>query len=346
MFAVDNEKQSRWYRAPQLLLNIPHDTSCDIFSIGVILFILLTGYRPFELASSKDRWYKPMIKKKYELFWKAHRASPLAHNKHAKDLIEKMLSYDPKERISISDIKKHEWYNGKYLEGKDLISALRNRFVEKEMKRQKDSRKQAVKPIAKICGFDDFFDVVTPPMVPDDIDERINCLHTMEDWKELLYTLTSIIGSIGGFVEFDQESMRLVCALNIARQSQLENISMIRFSIGVFMSNLYNNDKVLKTLEEKSAETKAIMNRVENNVDVIGELTSAQRCANIRKEQLHARTSVKPCYVVQIKRISGDEVIFANKIKRNFLMKQCGCLFTGVPKDRLTFNDGNRKDDI
>ena len=34
---------TRGYQAPELLLDQPYDLACDIFSAGVVLFILLTG---------------------------------------------------------------------------------------------------------------------------------------------------------------------------------------------------------------------------------------------------------------------------------------------------------------
>ena len=83
---------TRGYQAPEIILDKAYDLSCDIFSIGVILFILLTGYPPFEQATKKDRWYKSITKKRYKVFWKAHRASPLANNTAAKDLLERMLA--------------------------------------------------------------------------------------------------------------------------------------------------------------------------------------------------------------------------------------------------------------
>merc|ERR1712003_563491 len=52
-----------------------------------------------------------------------------------------MLCYDPKQRITIAQLKKHPWFNGKYLEGKELIRALRHRHREMEAKRRRDARK-------------------------------------------------------------------------------------------------------------------------------------------------------------------------------------------------------------
>ena len=34
---------TRGYQAPELLLDKPYDLTCDVFSAGVVLFILLTG---------------------------------------------------------------------------------------------------------------------------------------------------------------------------------------------------------------------------------------------------------------------------------------------------------------
>eukprot|EP00485_Elphidium_margaritaceum_P004184 CAMPEP_0202691942 /NCGR_PEP_ID=MMETSP1385-20130828/6485_1 /ASSEMBLY_ACC=CAM_ASM_000861 /TAXON_ID=933848 /ORGANISM="Elphidium margaritaceum" /LENGTH=1050 /DNA_ID=CAMNT_0049347407 /DNA_START=23 /DNA_END=3175 /DNA_ORIENTATION=+ len=49
----------------------------NIFSVGVMLFILLNGYGPFETAEYSDRWYKEIVKEKFHRFWKLHRASPI-----------------------------------------------------------------------------------------------------------------------------------------------------------------------------------------------------------------------------------------------------------------------------
>eukprot|EP01084_Bolivina_argentea_P087299 157677_1 len=43
-------KSTGGYQAPELLLDKPYDLPCDVFSMGVILFILITGYQPFEQA--------------------------------------------------------------------------------------------------------------------------------------------------------------------------------------------------------------------------------------------------------------------------------------------------------
>lgn len=44
---TENEIQSRWYRAPEIILDLKYNEKCDIWSIGCTVFELLTGYRLF-----------------------------------------------------------------------------------------------------------------------------------------------------------------------------------------------------------------------------------------------------------------------------------------------------------
>jgi serine/threonine protein kinase len=75
---------TRGYQAPELLLNRPYDLGCDVFSAGVVLFILLTGYPPFEEARKSDRWFRPLAKESYKRFWDLHQGCPISDDDKAK----------------------------------------------------------------------------------------------------------------------------------------------------------------------------------------------------------------------------------------------------------------------
>ena len=46
----------------------------DIFALGVILFMAVFGSFPFEFALESDKLFNFLKEKKYEQFWKEHKA--------------------------------------------------------------------------------------------------------------------------------------------------------------------------------------------------------------------------------------------------------------------------------
>ena len=100
---------TRGYQAPEIINKEKYSFSCDIFSCGVVLFMLLAGYPPFESASNKCGWYLPLINGNARKFWKQHRGCGISLA--ARDLITRMIWYDKDKRIRINGIKKHKWYN-------------------------------------------------------------------------------------------------------------------------------------------------------------------------------------------------------------------------------------------
>ena len=80
-----------------------------MFSTGVVLFAISTGRYPFEWAHASDKKYRLFIEKNYEPFWK-HFEKILDFSDSFKDLIQKMLAYDPLERITLQEIAAHDWF--------------------------------------------------------------------------------------------------------------------------------------------------------------------------------------------------------------------------------------------
>ena len=90
--------------APEILLGEAYDYSSDIFSLGVILYYMLSGMLPFD-SDEIDTINKRTIENDYDFY------HPIFNtiSEDAKDLIRQMLEIDPKKRISIKDIKLHNW---------------------------------------------------------------------------------------------------------------------------------------------------------------------------------------------------------------------------------------------
>jgi calcium-dependent protein kinase len=94
---------SPYYIAPEVIKK-SYDYKCDIWSCGVILFILLVGYPPFKGNTQKDL-LNSIVKGKYSISgpeWS--RVSP-----EAKDLVTKMLEVDTTKRLSAEECFKHPW---------------------------------------------------------------------------------------------------------------------------------------------------------------------------------------------------------------------------------------------
>jgi len=94
------------YVAPEILEDSGYNKSSDIFSIGVILYILLTG-RPVFRGYILNELLRN--NKKCEVEYPAKNWDKISDK--AKDLVSKMLKKDPKERISAKEALAHSWFN-------------------------------------------------------------------------------------------------------------------------------------------------------------------------------------------------------------------------------------------
>lgn len=92
------------YMSPELILAGVNTKAVDIWASGVVLYILLCGTPPFHSRSNRETLEKS-AKGEYSLSgpeWDSISAD-------AKDLISKMLCYDPSKRITAREILKHPW---------------------------------------------------------------------------------------------------------------------------------------------------------------------------------------------------------------------------------------------
>lgn len=130
---------TRGYQAPELLNNKKYTNACDVFSMGVVLFIMLAGYPPFERAHKSDRWFRPLAKGDNEAFWRGHQGCPVP--KEARSLLTGMLCYKPNRRITIDEIKEHPWWTGATVTKKEMKEKILIKFKEARQKRKLDARK-------------------------------------------------------------------------------------------------------------------------------------------------------------------------------------------------------------
>ena len=104
-----------FYIAPEVLKN-SYNEKCDLWSCGVILYILLSGSPPF-YGIDEDEIFRKILFCHYSFnhsIW-----DEISYE--AKDLITKLLELDPQKRLSAKEALEHNWFkiNDLNLEHKD-----------------------------------------------------------------------------------------------------------------------------------------------------------------------------------------------------------------------------------
>lgn len=92
------------YVAAEILEGKPYDTQADMWSIGVIAFILLGGYPPF-IEQNQRTLFRKIRKGQYEF----HEEYWGQVSEDAKDLIRKLLVVDPSNRYTSKDALANKW---------------------------------------------------------------------------------------------------------------------------------------------------------------------------------------------------------------------------------------------
>ena len=79
----------------------------DIFSLGVLLFVITIGSFPFDRASYSDEKYRFIVKKNYKRYWEYFNFVDISEE--FKDLINKLICVTPTQRLGLNEILEHPW---------------------------------------------------------------------------------------------------------------------------------------------------------------------------------------------------------------------------------------------
>ncbi|KAH7404322.1 hypothetical protein KP509_15G020800 [Ceratopteris richardii] len=211
-----DEVGSTYYIAPEVL-NGNYGSEADIWSVGVILYMLLSGQPPFD---SKEK-IKKFGNGSSEDIWK-----PISPK--AKELVKKMLEPDPKKRIKLQAILSDSWILGGASE-QDLGTVLTSM---KKFQATNKLKKVALKVIAEGLPKQDITKLRSQFEIMDkskkgtiSYDELKNCLKglhgvTLAD-AELNHLLKSADVDNNGYLDYN-EFIALTLATNkIEKEDQL-----------------------------------------------------------------------------------------------------------------------------
>lgn len=119
------------YVAPEILKNEPYDKQVDLWSIGVILYILLCGFPPF-YDENASGLYSQIKRGDYTFpdpYW-------TDISDQAKDLVSKLLVVDPKKRCTSELLLVHPWIDQNAAPDKPLGDAFTKRLAKFNARRK------------------------------------------------------------------------------------------------------------------------------------------------------------------------------------------------------------------
>ncbi|EOY28688.1 Calcium-dependent protein kinase 21 isoform 1 [Theobroma cacao] len=133
---------SAYYVAPEVLRR-SYGKEIDIWSAGIILYILLSGVPPFWAETEKGIFDAIT---EGELHFESQPWPSISES--AKDLIRKMLTMDPKKRLTSAQVLEHPWMReGGEASDKPIDSAVLSRL--KQFRAMNKLKKLALKVIAE-----------------------------------------------------------------------------------------------------------------------------------------------------------------------------------------------------
>jgi serine/threonine protein kinase len=94
-----------YYMAPETIDGKNCDPKADMWSLGVLLYIMMSGYLPFQ-AKTTPQIFEKIQKGSYHF---KHTEFQLV-SEESKDLISKLLVVYPSKRLSSDEMLEHPWF--------------------------------------------------------------------------------------------------------------------------------------------------------------------------------------------------------------------------------------------
>jgi calcium-dependent protein kinase len=130
-----------YYMAPEIFSENGYDLSCDMWGVGVLAYILLSGKPPFN-GKTDGAIFKKIMDGAYDFRHDCWREV----SNEAKDFIAKCLRVNPAQRLSAKSASSHPWLTGLRTKVEDLDPKI---FVSlKEYKTEVDFTKLSTSALA------------------------------------------------------------------------------------------------------------------------------------------------------------------------------------------------------
>ncbi|CAE6336686.1 unnamed protein product [Rhizoctonia solani] len=193
------------YVAPEVLSSKGHGKPVDIWSTGIITYVLLCGYSPFR-ATSQAELVEETMRARIEF----HHSFWCHISQNAKDFIKDLLNPDPSKRPTAEEALAHPWLSpepSSPLPDFDISSGLRTKYTPRQRWRNAINTVRAMQRLSSttsVLTASSFGSVQTPTL------ERPEPSRTSSLTVPLSSAMTT---SSGGWQDEDQIPLRKVTSI-------------------------------------------------------------------------------------------------------------------------------------
>ena len=220
-----------------------YNQSIDIFSLGVTLFVMLTGFKPFSRIVELQDTGGYIKTERYSLFlsdmkqyWREYVGYKTIVDQSCKQLLSKMLAFDPKDRFTMSKITQHEWYTGECVANG---SKLKN-HVDSLLKQ---------KLYFKGLEFESPSTTLTPISMDETNPNVLFSIKSTSEIKVIFETLKNCIqNQLNGNIDdaYDKDDNVLVCFFPHTKN----NKEQVEIAAALYLSRRWNSRESLRKLNE------------------------------------------------------------------------------------------------
>merc|ERR1712146_809136 len=148
---LKTECGTRSYMAPEVLARRKYDgKKTDCWSIGVVLFILLSGNPPFQIARADQYWwFMQLVQDRPDRFWRSLKRYYPNFPQGPQKLITDMFNPDPAKRLSVEEVSKHPWVNADLMTPDEIYAEMSERKLKVDADKRAEKEKALAKKAAK-----------------------------------------------------------------------------------------------------------------------------------------------------------------------------------------------------
>jgi calcium-dependent protein kinase len=228
-----------YYLAPEVITG-GYGPQCDVWSLGVVMFLLLSGQQPFE-GSSVQEIMRKIVLGNYgfsESSWNSV-------SRQAKDLISRMLTLSPYKRILLKEALNHSWFLEDSLSPKLPMAVL---LSIKRFKAPKKLQKEVMRIMIKFLSAEDIEDLKHSFL---QIDRERTGFVTIDDLESAM---------LNAGLELPLEEVKSTLYIEILRSLDSDSLGKIKYS-----------DFLMATLDKKKLIDAELMFLTFQHFDVDGD---------------------------------------------------------------------------